>query len=828
MSEPIILVAKVSYSDGQSVRTIGVSDAPYFGNAAGLDGGCWWPLLDPESDQGWGESARHPWQGQSDPFRMGDLTLINTGRHFDAWTRYTVAGLVTELQRGPASAVWNDEPDRFDTFHPGKLEPVWRAQGRTRRFEGRERMILSFESLLAPLAGALNTEVFDDETANETLINRPVPLVLGNVFQVRPALADPSILAYVAANNLAVTHSVAEGGNSSTPVWIALPQGHQLLQSPTLQITADISGPPLVDPDEAEDVLEGMGDFDNWAAGELDIEGLTVTTSSGAAVTEGADSDSAVIAIDPDGDIDTGWLTGNALNQVPYPFLAASSEWGSIVSEFTPPTAAMLENDDASGARVFPGSTSRRSYHLRLTELGVEIDPASIVTGVEIDLVARKENTTPNAFIDSVGMVFDNGTLAQKTLLQETLTDSKETYVFGGDDDLYGRNEITGQQVNADDFGLFFAVGTLTEADWIRVYRARMKIYYTVARKGVEFRWADVLTEGERYTLTIETLDDDGSLRADWSDSVAADDPFSARNSFLTGGTISFVFTAGASSDFVLRLTRFGNGTQEINSIRLRKSSGAQDTLDQLVPWIVNHVGLDPEQHVVQSAIDAHAAATGMARLGWLVANSETADDVLALLAGSLGGMLWHDRGGRIKSMLLQPPDDSDDDILYIEDNRINGEIEIWDDTPEGMTDRANAATNWHPIAEDRTAGTLSDQEKANVAASHRVVRRAKFPDLEGFTPAPTLTLASIDPNTGDEAGGDVVTLDGTGFAEFDTGEGHSWTIGGEPVTNITVVSDTEMTGETPAGTGESDVVVTIGEDSATLVGGFTYEAALK
>ena len=83
--------------------------------------------------------------------------------------------------------------------------------------------------------------------------------------------------------------------------------------------------------------------------------------------------------------------------------------------------------------------------------------------------------------------------------------------------------------------------------------------------------------------------------------------------------------------------------------------------------------------------------------------------------------------------------------------------------------------------------------------------------------------LADITPNTGDEAGGTLVTITGTGFSNFNESEGDAWKIGGEPVTNITVVSDTEMTGETPAGTGESDVVVTIGEESATLVGGFDY-----
>jgi len=138
------------------------------------------------------------------------------------------------------------------------------------------------------------------------------------------------------------------------------------------------------------------------------------------------------------------------------------------------------------------------------------------------------------------------------------------------------------------------------------------------------------------------------------------------------------------------------------------------------------------------------------------------------------------------------------------------------------------AARNVHPLRESETAGvttTWPEEQRQQVIDGWRITERADFDDLEGFPGDidEPLSIVSIDPNTGDEAGGTAVTLTGTGFADFDAVAGDSWTIGGEPVTNITVVSDTEMTGETPAGTGESDVVVTIGEESVTLVGGFEY-----
>lgn len=53
-----------------------------------------------------------------------------------------------------------------------------------------------------------------------------------------------------------------------------------------------------------------------------------------------------------------------------------------------------------------------------------------------------------------------------------------------------------------------------------------------------------------------------------------------------------------------------------------------------------------------------------------------------------------------------------------------------------------------------------------------------------------------------------------------------SLTIGGSAATNVTVVSDTELTATVPAGTpGPADVTVTTSGGSDTLDDGYTYEA---
>ncbi len=75
---------------------------------------------------------------------------------------------------------------------------------------------------------------------------------------------------------------------------------------------------------------------------------------------------------------------------------------------------------------------------------------------------------------------------------------------------------------------------------------------------------------------------------------------------------------------------------------------------------------------------------------------------------------------------------------------------------------------------------------------------------LFGYVPPPP-TVGGISPSTGSTLGGNSVTISGTSF----TGAG-SVTIGGVPVTNVTVVSDTSLTCITPAGSvGTASVLVT-------------------
>ncbi|MDX6374081.1 MAG: hypothetical protein QOD98_3069, partial [Nocardioidaceae bacterium] len=85
------------------------------------------------------------------------------------------------------------------------------------------------------------------------------------------------------------------------------------------------------------------------------------------------------------------------------------------------------------------------------------------------------------------------------------------------------------------------------------------------------------------------------------------------------------------------------------------------------------------------------------------------------------------------------------------------------------------------------------------------------------YVAAPTLT--TVFPSTGPAIGGTTVILSGTGLTGTTT-----VTFDGVPATGLVVVSDTEVTVDTPAhDAGLVDVELTTRGGTATLTGGFTY-----
>jgi hypothetical protein len=86
-------------------------------------------------------------------------------------------------------------------------------------------------------------------------------------------------------------------------------------------------------------------------------------------------------------------------------------------------------------------------------------------------------------------------------------------------------------------------------------------------------------------------------------------------------------------------------------------------------------------------------------------------------------------------------------------------------------------------------------------------------------SPTSPPTVSGVSPNSGSTAGATAVTITGTNFAT-----GATVTFGGAAVTNVVVVSGTQITATTPAGSaGAVTVTVTVGGQTGSLANAFTY-----
>ncbi len=90
---------------------------------------------------------------------------------------------------------------------------------------------------------------------------------------------------------------------------------------------------------------------------------------------------------------------------------------------------------------------------------------------------------------------------------------------------------------------------------------------------------------------------------------------------------------------------------------------------------------------------------------------------------------------------------------------------------------------------------------------------------VNGYTYIAAPTITGISPSSGSVTGGTSITITGTGLAGTS-----SVLIGGTAATSVVVVSDTQVTAVTPAGSvGAANVVLTASGGSTTSSGGFTY-----
>lgn len=136
-----------------------------------------------------------------------------------------------------------------------------------------------------------------------------------------------------------------------------------------------------------------------------------------------------------------------------------------------------------------------------------------------------------------------------------------------------------------------------------------------------------------------------------------------------------------------------------------------------------------------------------------------------------------------------------------------------------------NGGASWTPLNTGLPNANAQYVSALAMTGSHRLVAAtADGLYLLNLSVAPAPTVTSINPTSGNIAGGTAVTITGTNFVS-----GATVTFGGVAATGVTFVNSTTLTATTPAHTAATVNVVVQNPDAqtGTLTNGFTYNTAL-
>lgn len=149
--------------------------------------------------------------------------------------------------------------------------------------------------------------------------------------------------------------------------------------------------------------------------------------------------------------------------------------------------------------------------------------------------------------------------------------------------------------------------------------------------------------------------------------------------------------------------------------------------------------------------------------------------------------------------------------VYALEANVAQGPVYVMRSTnlDDSTTTSLASAGNNYPVA---IAASSSTAFTANNAGDSMSVIRS----------APAPTVSTVNPPSGAPAGGNTVTITGTGFVSLVS----TVTLGGAAVPGAQVVSPTTITFPAPAhAPGSADVTVTTGRLSATVVNGYSWSS---
>jgi len=712
-----VIAAKLGFVENGVALQYGFSHAPYTLSTDGLEGGQWFQLLDPRIPRSVGLKTEHD---KATPYaRLGAISITDSAHD---GVPSIVARLIAARVEGAVAQVWRGWSDQtLDAFETWFISRTGSVSSRGRRFTAEQ--LPNFPWLKKRIAGSVHADA-----PNKNLINRTVPVGVGEVFQDAGQIWDAVNLITYLSQSLHVVRGAADGG---APVadFVALDWGAQLMQPPYLQPTFDHGG-PAADTETQTEVVRW--DFDSWTGGLPN--GIDVVEIAGVAeISEAAGGGAAQIDVTPNTLGDTGWvgLSGGSSRVVQQGGADWTDASGSLEGD--------VETADANFATVSldDGDFSDR---VRFSGFDVSAVPEDhFISGAEIEL--EHSGTDVQVWrlrvLDSIGRLiadFDRSAI--------TVPGSNGIETIGGTGDLGTQLEArTGADVSAGGHVEVMARGNGASPSY-SLGRIRVKLHYGDAVNTLRlYTPADVMTPGQRQRIRIDYEDfaDPGLIQlgtvAGSGDPITELlDPFADSAIRIQGS--GRVFRWLRADEAVWAMACKGSG--KISLVTVDEIEDVKNRYGELLPWLTElTAGAAAAAQLDSTTLSAHATAIGDPVMGWKYAGGETLEDFYNLFTTDSGSGFWLPHAdGNIYFGLWAPPSGTPDFTPEPEDMDAE-RVEYRSYEASFRTLRAVGARNWTPIPAGSAAGItfqFSATDRAALSEDYRVIRRA---DPDSLNPWP-------------------------------------------------------------------------------------------
>lgn len=710
----LVVLAKVYFNEGESTLVYGFSSELYTLSTSGLEGGQWFPLLEPNIGLRLRLSTEH--DAASPVAEFGDITIadggdINYEHIIDRLLEGRVEGAQAEVRRCYSDTTWDNAE-------------VWFKSRSGLPSYSRRTLTIPQKPDFEWLKDTVTNSVHDD-APNAAIINRTVPVGAGEVFQDAGQQWDAQNLIWYLSEPMHTVRGAAEGGAPITE-FVPLDWGAQLTAGHQLQMTFDHGG-PAADTETQTEVVRW--DFDTWTSGLPD--GIDVTEISGVAEISEDTGGGAAIDVTPNTIGDTGWVT----------FVAGDTrvvqqggvDWEPSGSGATLASDVEAADSDFATVTLDDGDFSDR---VRWTGFDVSAVPAdNVITGAEIEL--EHSGTDVEVWrlrvLDSIGRViadFDRGAISVPA--------SNGTETVGGTGDLGTQLEArTGANV-ADGASVEVMLRGDGSSPSYSLGRIRVKLHYGDEVNTLRlYTPGDVMTPGQRQRIRVdyenyEGLIQFGTVAASGDPVTRLLDPF-ADSAVRVNGSGRF-FRWIRADEAVWAMAFKGAGT--IMLVTVDEIKDAKNQLSEVVPWLVDYSGGDSSA-IDTTSLNSLATDVGDPIMGRLYTGGEQIEEFLNLfVTDSCSGWWLPDRDGEIKFGFWTAPAASPD--YTITEERIDADsVEVRAYEASFRTQRAVGARNETPIDQGEAAGityTFSETDRAAISERWRVIRRA---DPDNLNPWP-------------------------------------------------------------------------------------------